>query len=93
MKKDSMTVKEVAKRMDKSEMFVRIGLRNNQLPFGSAVKGSGSWSYHISKQAFERYMFGLSNVDTDKLVKDIIDGIVNKIIEVYGGNYSENNKC
>lgn len=40
MDKESMTVKEVANRMEKSEMFVRIGLRNNQLPFGSAVKGS-----------------------------------------------------
>lgn len=92
MDKESMTVKEVANRMEKSEMFVRIGLRNNQLPFGSAVKGSSTWSYHISRQAFERYMAGLSNVDTDELVKDIIDGIVNKIIEVYGGNFSENNK-
>ena len=92
MENENMTVKEVAKRMGKSEMFVRIGLRNNSFPFGSAVKGSSTWSYHISKKAFERYMLGISNIDTDELVKDIVDGIVNKIIEVYGGNSSENNK-
>lgn len=87
MQSDNMTVKEVAKIMDKSEMFVRIGLRENRFPFGSAVKGSSTWSYHISRRAFERYMNGDITVNNDEIVKDVVKGIVAKIIELYGNNY------
>lgn len=87
MKSDSMTVSKVAKRMEKSEMFVRIGLRNNRFPFGSAVKSSNNWSYHISRRAFERYMNGDITVNNDEIVKDVVKGIVEKIIELYGNKY------
>lgn len=59
-----MTVKEVAKIMCKSESFVRQGLINRDLPFGTAVQTiepckkypRGIWSYHIVEKAFEHYM-------------------------------------
>lgn len=59
-----MTVKEVAKKMNKSESFVRQGLINKDLPFGTAVQTvepgkkypRGLWSYHIVEEAFYHYM-------------------------------------
>lgn len=39
--------------MGKSEMFIRIGLQRNILPFGYAVKtGKERWSYFISREKF-----------------------------------------
>ena len=52
----SLSVKEVAERMNKSQQFVRIGLQQKVLPFGYAVKMSSKWCYHISKKQFEEYM-------------------------------------
>lgn len=54
----NVPVKIAAKMMDKTEMFVRIGLRRQSLPFGVAVQGQqgGRWSYHISPGKFADYM-------------------------------------
>ena len=54
----NVPVKIAAKMMDKTEMFVRIGLRCQSLPFGVAVQGrqGGRWSYHISPGKFAEYM-------------------------------------
>lgn len=54
----NVPVKVAAKMMDKTEMFVRIGLRRQSLPFGVAVQGTngGRWSYHISPGKFAEYM-------------------------------------
>lgn len=51
-----MSVKNAAQLMGVSEQFIRIGLQNNRFPFGSAVKKSSRWTYHISPMAFYRYM-------------------------------------
>lgn len=58
MKKKKLTIKEVASRMGKCPQFVRIGLQEGKFPFGSAVKLSSRWSYHISPVLFEQYMSG-----------------------------------
>lgn len=51
---ETMTVQEAAKLMKKSEMFIRIGLQRNNLPFGYAVKtGEERWSYFISRKKFQ----------------------------------------
>ena len=55
-KERNMSVREAAEIMGVSPMFVYIGLRNGRFPFGSAVKTSSQWTYHISRAAFERYM-------------------------------------
>ena len=51
-----LTIKEVANKMGKSEQYVRIGLQQNRLPFGSAVKLSSKWTYHIVPNLFYEYM-------------------------------------
>lgn len=51
-----MNIQEAAKLLNKSEQYIRLGLQNERLPFGTAVKTSSKWSYDIRKEAFERYM-------------------------------------
>lgn len=49
----TMTVKEVADKLNKSQQFVRIGLQRGLLPFGFAIKMSSKYTYCISKKKFE----------------------------------------
>ena len=51
-----VTIKKAANLMGTSEQFVRIGLRNNRFPFGSAVKLSSKWTYYISPKLFDQYI-------------------------------------
>jgi hypothetical protein len=53
--KNECVVARVAKAMNVSQQFIRIGLQNGVLPIGSAVKNPGGrWSYYISpKKLFE----------------------------------------
>ena len=53
--KESISVKEAAARLGKSEQFVRIGLQQGILPIGTAVKMSSRWTYHISPKKLEEY--------------------------------------
>lgn len=52
---DTLSVKDAAKFMGKTEQFVRIGLQRNILPFGWAVLMGKEWSYFISRKKFEEY--------------------------------------
>ena len=45
-----------AKVIGKAEDFIRFGLQQGRLPFGSAVKtGKDRWSYHISPKLLADY--------------------------------------
>ena len=50
-----VTVKDAAKIMGVSEQFIRIGLQQNRLPIGTAVKMSSVWTYYISAELIENY--------------------------------------
>ena len=52
----NLKVKDVAKAMGKSEMFVRIGLQRGLLPFGTAIKTSSKYTYYISPSKFYKYI-------------------------------------
>lgn len=52
----TISVKEAAKLMGKSEQFIRVGLRNKRLPFGVAVQMSTQWTYYISPKLFYEYI-------------------------------------
>ena len=56
MEKRSISVKEAAQLMGKSEMFVRIGLQRGLLPIGTAVKLSSKYTYYISPKLLEEYI-------------------------------------
>lgn len=51
-----MKIIDAAKRLNKSQEFVRMGLQLGRLPFGTAVKTSSKWSYDIREEAFEKYL-------------------------------------
>ena len=52
----NLKIKDVAKAMGKSEMFVRIGLQRGLLPFGTAIKTSSRYTYYISPSKFYKYI-------------------------------------
>lgn len=54
--KGNISIKEASKLMNKSEMFVRIGLQRGILPIGVAIKTSSKYTYHISPKLLEDYL-------------------------------------
>ena len=54
--KGNISVKEAAKMMNKSEMFVRVGLQRGILPIGTAIQTSSKYSYHISPKLLKEYL-------------------------------------
>lgn len=56
-----------AKIIDKAEDYVRFGLQQQRLPFGTAVQtGVNRWSYHISPKLLSDYS-GLSIEEIETL--------------------------
>lgn len=52
-----VTVEAAAKKLGKSEQFIRVALQRATAPFGFAViMPSGKWSYHISPKKFADYV-------------------------------------
>lgn len=52
-----LTVKEAAKELGVSEQFIRIGLQQERLPIGAAVKmPGGRWSYLIVDGQVKEYL-------------------------------------
>jgi glutamate/tyrosine decarboxylase-like PLP-dependent enzyme len=68
----NITIKQAAKIMNKSEMFIRIGLQRGSLKFGTAEKISSKYSYHISPMKFCEYM----GIDLEELYVRINRNIV-----------------
>lgn len=56
MEKQTISVKEAAEIMGKSQQFIRVGLQRRLLPFGTAVKMSSKWTYYISPKQFYEYV-------------------------------------
>lgn len=52
----NISVAEAAKRLNKSEQFVRVALQMGTAPFGFASKSKTKWSYHISPKKLEEYI-------------------------------------
>lgn len=54
---DNLTTKEAALLLGKSELFVRMGLQQERLPFGFAVKtGKNNWNYYISRKKLSEWL-------------------------------------
>ncbi len=52
----TISVEDAAKIIEKNPQYIRYGLRQNRLPFGSAVqKPNGRWSYNIIRSKFLEY--------------------------------------
>lgn len=54
----NITVKEAALILNKSQQFVREGLKSGVLPIGIAIKigDSSKWTYHISRKKLMEYI-------------------------------------
>lgn len=51
----NITVKQVAKALNKSEQFIRIAIQKGILPIGTAVKKNGRYNYYISPKKLYEY--------------------------------------
>lgn len=52
----NIPVNIAAEILGKSVQYVRVGLQQERLPIGSAVKTSSKWDYHISYELFKEYV-------------------------------------
>jgi len=52
------SVEQAAKIMGVSPMFLRLGLRRGEFPFGVAIKFEKQWRYYINPERFHRWMAG-----------------------------------
>lgn len=71
LKYDNVPVSIAAKYLNVSSQYIRIGLQQQRLPIGSAVKMSSKWSYQISPGLLVSYKTGkeylkplINNVET-----------------------------
>ena len=56
-RRNTMSVTDAAKIMEKTPQYVRLGLQQERLPIGSAVqKNNGRWSYNIITVKVYEYM-------------------------------------
>ena len=57
----TLSTKQAAQILDKTEQFVRIGLQQGILPFGHAVMMGKEFSYVIYKKKLEEYIGEISD--------------------------------
>lgn len=62
----NISIKEAAAIMGKSMQFVRVGLQRGILKFGTAIKMSNKWTYHISPGLFYEYINGIGGRQNEK---------------------------
>ncbi len=61
---DRVLPEVAAKFIDVDTQFVRLGLQQSRLPFGSAVQNpGGKWSYHISPGLLVAYQRGTMRIE------------------------------
>ncbi len=86
-----ITVERAAKLMGVSKEYVRMGLIQKRLPFGTAVRKSTIWTYHISPKLFYEYlgrnlgeneMQNVSNYTKIELLKYIKQFVGNQKLEI-----------
>lgn len=58
----SIPINIVADILGKSPQYVRIGLQQQRLPIGTAVKLSSEWTYHISYELLKNYV-GIERIE------------------------------
>lgn len=52
----NIPISVVADLLGKTQQYIRIGLQQQRLPIGSAVKMSSEWTYHISYELLKNYI-------------------------------------
>ena len=55
-KNNDFTVTMAAEVLGLSPQCIRVGLQQERLPFGFAVKMSSEWTYHISEKKLKEYI-------------------------------------
>lgn len=69
---DNVPVPVAAELLGKCQMYIRTGLQTGRLPFGSAVKTSTQWSYHIAPKALKSYIEGERVLTTPEIIEQVV---------------------
>lgn len=65
-----VSISEASLQTGIPEQTLRVGLRNNRFPFGTAVKTSASWTYIIHPILLKKYLDG--DLPYDQSVKHVV---------------------
>lgn len=67
MEKKRISIKEAATVLGVSEQFLRVWLRDENPPFGKAVKMSPKrWTYYINQKRLDQYVAGENESDDQR---------------------------
>lgn len=69
---NNVPVPVAADLLGKCQMYIRTGLQTGRLPFGSAVKTSTQWTYHIAPKALKSYMNGDRVLTTPEIIEQVV---------------------
>ena len=74
----NVPVSVAAKLLDVSEGYIRVGLRDGRLPFGTAVQitEGGKWTFQISPGLLKEYITGSSLKNYFEENKEILKEIL-----------------
>ncbi len=67
-----ISIQNVAELLNCSQQFVRIGLQQQRLPIGTAVKMSSTWTYHISYELLKNYVGEQKIIEYEKMKGEIV---------------------
>lgn len=73
MSEESITVAECAKRIGKSEAFIRRAIINGSFPGSYTLNENGVGNFHIPRKAFEEYMTHFYRSASDELIEALIE--------------------
>lgn len=59
-------IREAAQILGVSEQFIRIGIQQGKLPFGTCIKVNQRWNYVIPRERFEAYVNGKDLIELTK---------------------------
>jgi len=65
-------IQNVAELLNCSPQFVRIGLQQQRLPIGTAVKMSSTWTYHVSYELLKNYVGEQKIIEYEKMKGEIV---------------------
>lgn len=73
----NVPVSVAAKLLDVSQNYIRVGLRDGRLPFGTAVQiSNGKWTFQISPGLLREYITGSSLKNYFEENKEILKEIL-----------------
>lgn len=86
LSRNTLTTDEARKYLGMSWWELTDGLRNKELPFGTAKLGrGGKWTYNIPCERIYKYKKGLDLPTPEEELKQLIIKLIEMLEQFYGG--------